>query len=228
MVVICVSPVPSGNWGMLGIMWNKGNRSLGCVSDRCTANLWNFSLLWLCLCNHSTFRVKTFPKIQSKWEKSPLIFLDGWLVMPREECRTLGNYMVLREVFPERSRRWQIPLWTKMFELLMKSSLNAVGFWLSHRWTLPGRTLPVKIPSFSALWGRGIGLEKKPSKGKCSLWSSSWILIFSPGFLQLSGGSSCLGRDWKWIYSFGVTGFVLEGGPTSVGNGLVQHLSCQM
>lgn len=44
--------------------------------------------------------------------------------------------------------------------------------------------------------------------------------MFSPGFLQFSGGSGRLGRDWEWIYSFGVTGFVSEGGPTSVGNGV--------
>lgn len=78
MEVICVIPVPSGNLGMLGIMWNKANRSLGRVSDRCTANFGiSFSCDCACAAN-STIRVKNTPKIPNSCVFTAHFL--GWLV----------------------------------------------------------------------------------------------------------------------------------------------------
>lgn len=63
------------------------------------------------------------------------------------------------------------------------------------------KTPPAKIRSFSVLLGKEIGLEKKPFKGKCTLWHSSYIEIILQG---LSGRSCNLEEDRGWISASGV------------------------
>lgn len=67
------------------------------------------------------------------------------------------------------------------------------------------KTPPAKIRSFSVLLGKEIGLEKKPFKGKCTLWYSLYIEIILQG---LSGRSCNLEEDRGCGFLLWELGFV--------------------